>query len=552
MSEQNHANPQNEQSRICEIIHQIKKKSEDGDYIFRGEPKCYEKVSSTVYRQLETIGVESPGDMVENVQSLELKEASKFTEKTDEFDVLSELQHFGGKTNLIDFTTDLHIALFFACYGPDSLEEDGRVILQDKNGAAKDWIREPRNPGADSRIDAQKSIFVRPPEGVVVPDKKIVIPKDLKLPILTFLAGQTPSISPEYVYHDLHGFISSQEILWKTRAIYSSGDAWERKGNEAETPDEKRECYQKADDCFSEVIKRRPDIFGAYHNRGNARFQKGEVDKAIDDYTEALRLNRACTEAYNGRGRAYIAKGEIDIAIADFTTAIELDPDFAIAYSNRGWAHHEKGEFGKAIADFTKAIKLKPDCAEAYRGLGITYAKKGEVDTAIANCTKAIELKPNYAEAYNNRGIAYHDKDAFDNAIADFTKAIKLKPNYAEAYNNRGIAYAQKDDLDTAIADFTKAIKLDPNYAEAYGNRGAAYMQNGEVDTAINDFEKAIALNPNYAEAYQNLGGVYLISEEFEKAIANFDKALELDPNNALAHQYRERAIQRLQEQTQR
>ena len=77
-------------------------------------------------------------------------------------------------------------------------------------------------------------------------------------------------------------------------------------------------------------------------------------------------------------------------------------------------------------------------------------------------------------------------------------------------------------------------------------------MLKGDFDTAINDFDEAIALNPNYAEAYQNLGGVYLISEEFEKAIANFDKALELDPNNALAHQYRERAIQRLQEQTQR
>ena len=552
MSEQNHANPQSKQNRIYEIIHQINKKSEDGDYIFRGEPECYEKVSSTLYRQLEKARVESPGDMVENVQSSELEEASKFTKKTDEFEILSELQHFGGKTNLIDFTTGPYIALFFACYGPDSLEKDGRVILQDKNGAAKDWIREPRNSDSDSRVGAQKSIFVRPPKGVVVPDKEIIIPKDLKQPILTFLARQEPPISPESVYHDLHGFISSQEIRWKTYAIFGSGGDWQRKGDEAENPDEKRECYQKADDCFTEVIKRQPDNFGAYHNRGNARVQKGEVDKAIDDYTEALRLNRVPTVAYNGRGLAYIAKGEIDTAIADFTTAIELDPDFAIAYSNRGGAHREKGAFDDAIADFTTAIKLDPNRAETYSNRGAAYRDNGEVDTAIADFTKAIELDPAFTVAYYGRGSAYDDKYNIEKAIADYNKAIELNPDYAEAYSDLGVAYWKKGEVDTAIANYTKAIELNPNYAAAYNNRGAAYMQNGEVDTAINDFEKAIALNPNYAQAYRNLGRVYLISEEFEKAIANFDKALELNPSNALANQYRELAFQRLQEQTQR
>ena len=34
-----------------------------------------------------------------------------------DFEILTELQHYGGKTNLIDFTTDYLIALFFACDG---------------------------------------------------------------------------------------------------------------------------------------------------------------------------------------------------------------------------------------------------------------------------------------------------------------------------------------------------------------------------------------------------------------------------------------------------
>ena len=41
-----------ELNRILEIIGKIAKISVDGDYIYRGEPECHEKVTSTLYRQL--------------------------------------------------------------------------------------------------------------------------------------------------------------------------------------------------------------------------------------------------------------------------------------------------------------------------------------------------------------------------------------------------------------------------------------------------------------------------------------------------------------------
>ena len=52
-----------------------------------------------------------------------------------DFETLTELQHFGGYTNLIDFTTDSHIALFFACDG--SRGKPGRIILLEKTEEKK-------------------------------------------------------------------------------------------------------------------------------------------------------------------------------------------------------------------------------------------------------------------------------------------------------------------------------------------------------------------------------------------------------------------------------
>ena len=61
------------------------------------------------------------------VQEEELKDAKKYTFQTKEFEILTSIQHFGGKTNLIDFTTDYNVAAFFACDAPH--DRDGRIVF---------------------------------------------------------------------------------------------------------------------------------------------------------------------------------------------------------------------------------------------------------------------------------------------------------------------------------------------------------------------------------------------------------------------------------------
>ena len=186
------------------LIQEIEEQSSDDDYIYRGEPENYEKVSSSLYRQYRDIDVEHFN--IEVVQKEILNKAKRYTRETDEFEILAELQHHGGKTNLIDFTIDYRIALFFACNG--SHNKDGRLILQ-RREAVRDQIRRPQNPA--NRVIAQKSVFVQPPKGFVEPDAEINVPKDLKQPVLNHLR-KYHGISTETIYNDLHGFIKNQGI----------------------------------------------------------------------------------------------------------------------------------------------------------------------------------------------------------------------------------------------------------------------------------------------------------------------------------------------------
>ena len=189
---------------IRSLLREIEEKSSDADYIYRGEPEHYEEVSSSLYRQYRDIDVEYFD--IEVVQKEILDKAKEYTQESDESEILAELQHHGGKTTLIDFTTDYGIALFFACDGPHN--KDGRLILQ-RREAIRDQIRRPQNPV--NRVIAQKSVFVQPPRGCVEPDAEINVPKDLKQPVLNHLR-KYHGISTETIYNDLHGFIKNQGI----------------------------------------------------------------------------------------------------------------------------------------------------------------------------------------------------------------------------------------------------------------------------------------------------------------------------------------------------
>jgi tetratricopeptide (TPR) repeat protein len=169
-----------------------------------------------------------------------------------------------------------------------------------------------------------------------------------------------------------------------------TAQTWFEKGFNAVDPAERIRCY-------TEAIRLKPDYAEPYYNRGNARYDKGDLDGALKDYTEAIRLN----------------------------------PNFAIAYFNRGNTRRDKGDFNGALKDYDEAIRLKPDLADAYNNRGNARGDKGDHDGALKDYTEAIRLKPDYAKAHYNRGVererrAKGDPASAKGAIADFQKYLNL------------------------------------------------------------------------------------------------------------------------------
>ena len=470
----NNSGQSNHLEAVLAIITDIAKKSADANYIYRGEPEHFPKVSSNLYRQYEEIEVEDFS--IETVQQEMLDAAQMYTSERDAFEILTQLQHYGGKTNLIDFTTDFLIAIFFACDG--SPDKDGRVIFLERSDELESLIKEPRNPA--NRVIAQKSIFVQPPKGFIQPDHKVTIPNHLKQQLLAYLRD-SHGISTESIYNDIFGFISRYQNTHQS--VYT-------------------ELY-----------------------RGKTSQNGGDLSRAVSHYSNAIAINPSLAYLYVFRGIAYDALGVFDSAVRDFSHTLELNPNYAGVYTGRGSTHYRMG-------DFDKAIELDSGDALSYLSRGQAYHNgRGDFDKAIVDYDKAIELDPGYALGYFSRGQAYHNgRGDFDKAIVDYDKAIELDPDFALAYYNRGLAYQfGKGDFDSAIRDHSGAIARDPDYFLAYYSRGLAY-QYGKSDSnsAIGDYSRVINLNPSNELPYFNRCICWLEQSAWDRAKADLTSAINL------------------------
>ncbi len=371
---------------IQAIIDEIEKQIQDAECVFRGEPKCYDKVACGALREYSnvkdtfmpsTILTDIPGLTVDT-RGLEIhfnftasKEAIQDSQQemlknlqrrigeennTDHLSMVAILQHIGYGTHLLDFTKDYRIAMFFACR--KEFDADGRIILlrtDNEKYKMHNMSQKKELHLVEGRAAAQKSVLVDCPELYVEEvDHYYVrrIPKNLKVPIMEYLKAN--GISEETIFPDYLGFIKKEEERKEAHKNF-------REGLELED----NEDYDKAIQCYNKAINLKYDFASAYKHKGYVWCMKKELEKAEEDLTKSLYfdpvdMNTAFNEvmslvepgfSYHHRSRVYAQKGEKDKALRDCRKEIDIDPNSARPYFNRGQIYANNGELEKALID---------------------------------------------------------------------------------------------------------------------------------------------------------------------------------------------------------
>ena len=369
--------------------------------VYRGEPECYPGVSSGLFRALCPDSANEAFDIA-RVEEEMVADARKYTALAGHEEILTEIQHFGGATNLIDFTDDYLIALFFA--SGENEQTDGRVVL---HWPEPESVLRPKQ--TMNRIVSQRSVFVRPRRGFIVPDadqETVLVPHDLKGGILRFLE-RFHGISKTTVYNDIHGFIRHQtpsrsryahtyrESLSRPRPDTVSSLVRYLDGQRISADLERiRHAYHQRGMMYEDsegslFIFRNPDnpdLPGDYYCELNA-------EEIVDLFTHLIENKKnpiLIGEAYCRRGEAYLHQGAVDLAIRDFAEALDRVPKMPEAYHGRGNACRDQGDVDRAMADLEEAIRLKPELVAPLVDRGNMHRESGSLDWAIEDLDTAI------------------------------------------------------------------------------------------------------------------------------------------------------------------
>ena len=322
---------ENKTEAAKDLIAKICDKYGNGNFIFRGTKNIFSEdsdgVNSSIYRWVKRNPINKqykPPKIEEN----RVKKARKyFPDKTSNIEILTDIRHYGGKVNLIDFTRSIYAALFFACNGDFNI--DGEIIVLDTYklprmtdidyGNLKDGemgvIEPAKTQTSQLRVAAQDSIFVYFVDGYIEKScfKEEKIPKALKEYILDFIK-KFSNIDQDTVYNDLIGFIANEKNY---------------------------------------------DMASIHVYQGNVKSYSGGYEEAIMEYDKAIELDPKSAEAYHGRGFLKGLLGKDEEAIQDNTKAIEIDSQDAYAYRNRGQSKDHLGDTAGAEADLAKARELE-------------------------------------------------------------------------------------------------------------------------------------------------------------------------------------------------
>ena len=141
----------------------------------------------------------------------------------EDMDLLTEIQHLGGSTVLIDFTRNPDIALYFACQMPKSgdsehpgvreeSKEFGRIIIMPH--IAHDDVVIITPTYCNNRVMTQFSVFVLPTQAYIdstrPPFETVKIPRELKSEIRKYLKTNK-GITDATIFNDINGYIEFQE-----------------------------------------------------------------------------------------------------------------------------------------------------------------------------------------------------------------------------------------------------------------------------------------------------------------------------------------------------
>jgi tetratricopeptide (TPR) repeat protein len=179
------------------------------------------------------------------------------------------------------------------------------------------------------------------------------------------------------------------------------------------------------------------DHNGCAYSRGIDAFLTKQFDKAVECFSQVIELDPYNTQAYKYRSHLYGLKHEHNKAILDHTKLIEIstndepvvlqeENETFINYMNRGDAYCQLSMYTQAIRDYTDALSIKSNDSNLYINRGIAYQYQKQFDYAVNDFQRAIELNPTDIKPRCLLAQLYYQQSMMDKSAHEFAQVLEI------------------------------------------------------------------------------------------------------------------------------
>lgn len=140
----------------------------------------------------------------------------------------------------------------------------------------------------------------------------------------------------------------------------------------------------KAEECFREVIKIRPNSLAQNHLGYTLLQRQKNIDEAFELIVKAYNTSPEDGNIADSLGWAFYKIGKYDLAVKYLEKALDITPSEAVVYDHLGDAYWQEGRKNEAIFQWNHAISLNDKTGEV---------KPDEVREKIKNGVRAEALK---------------------------------------------------------------------------------------------------------------------------------------------------------------
>lgn len=271
---------------------------------------------------------------------------------------------------------------------------------------------------------------------------------------------------------------------------------------------------------------------GRYLERGQARFEAGDYDRAEIEYLNVLRIEPTNQVAIRDLGIISLQQGRLARSLGLLNRAYLLNTNDLAVRLQLGLCELTLGGLREARKEAEFVLDREPTNGKAMLLLVESSGASNELANAQKRLTKLEAVAADIPEFHLALGSIALRKRDLAAASAAFQRALALDRKSSTAHGAMGNLYLLRSDRTNAEAEFKAAAELAPlrsPYRIRYANLKAA---NGDTNSAKQLLEDISKKAPDYLPALLRRAELALAARDFQNCEQLLKSVLQRDKSN--------------------